>query len=299
MGGFHPGELRAQTRAGLRAEADRVGGIIRDRVPPVAARFLAEQVMLVIGARDGADRMWCSLLTGPAGFLKASEDVLDVAARPLSTDPLAEVLTGPAKLGALALDPNGRRRMRINGTATPTPSGLRIEVAQAYANCPKYIQRRHPERWAADAAAGEPTVTDGLDRTGREMVERADTFFVATSAATGDCDASHRGGLPGFLRVVGDNELSWPDYPGNAMLMTLGNLEQYPGTGLLLVDWAGGATLALTGTARVDWSGAERHVRFQVGQARRTALASPLRWSVPEFSRFNPPVSPVVGRSGG
>ena len=294
MSGFHPGELRAQARAGLRVEADRVGGIIRDRVAPVAAAFLAEQVMLVIGARDEADRMWCSLLTGPAGFLRASEDALDVAARPLPTDPLADVLTGPAELGALALDPNGRRRMRINGTATPTPSGLRIDVEQAYANCPKYIQRRHPERWAADVTAGEPTVTDGLDRAGREMVERADTFFVATSAATGDCDASHRGGLPGFLRVAGDRELSWPDYPGNAMLMTLGNLEQYPGTGLLLVDWAGGTTLALTGTARVDWSGAERQVRFRVHQARRTVLASPLRWSPPEFSRFNPP----VGRSG-
>jgi hypothetical protein len=188
--------------------------------------------------------------------------------------------------------------MRINGTATPTPSGLRIDVEQAYANCPKYIQRRHLERWVADAVAGEPTVTSGLDPAGREMVERADTFFVATSAATGECDASHRGGLPGFLRVVGEHELSWPDYPGNAMLMTLGNLEQYAGAGLLLVDWAGGTTLALSGTARVDWSGAERQVRFRVREARRTALASPLRWSDPEFSRFNPPVPSAADPSG-
>ncbi|HEY2204407.1 MAG TPA: pyridoxamine 5'-phosphate oxidase family protein [Pseudonocardia sp.] len=288
---FHSGELAVQARAGLREQAERVGGIVGATVPPVAAAFLARQPMLVVGGADGDGRMWASLLTGEPGFLRAGvvggRDVVDVAARPLPGDPLAAALTGPVRLGTIALEPAGRRRMRVNGVAEPTASGLRLTVDQAYANCPKYIQAREV-RERAESPAGDTVESTVLDTASVAMISRADTFFIATGSATGDRDASHRGGNPGFVRVAGDGTLSWADYPGNAMMMTLGNLEQEPATGLLVVDWTDGTTLQVSGRGWVEWEGAERTVRVRPERVRRVPGGSPLRWGPPEYSRFNP-----------
>jgi hypothetical protein len=299
--GFHSGELLVQRRAGLRAEADRNGAIVRDLVAPAAAGFLAERFMLVIGAQEAQEHgnTWCSLLTGPPGFLHA-ENIggagyrarVDVAARPLPTDPLAGALAGRVEVGALAIDPSTRRRMRINGVSEPTPRGLRIEVRQAYGNCPKYIQRRDPELTAV--AAGQPVIGTALSEPDREIIERADTFFIATAAADGAADASHRGGNPGFVRILGDGteagdtELSWLDYKGNARMMTLGNLSQNPACGLLFLDWRTGTTLQLSGQARIEWHGTDRELQFRLRELRRTEGAGPRDTHEPEYSRFNP-----------
>ncbi|SEO89140.1 pyridoxamine 5'-phosphate oxidase family protein [Amycolatopsis saalfeldensis] len=291
-GVYHAGELAAQAKAGVSAEAARVGAIVRATVPAAAAAFLAERPMLVVGAADEEGRMWASLLTGPPGFLRAEGggDVIDVAAEPVAGDPLSATLRRGGKAGAITVDPGTRRRMRINGVAGPGPRGLRIVADQVYSNCPKYIQRRDLLA-VRESERAETTVTSTLDTAGAVLVGSADTFFLATSSADGDCDTSHRGGDPGFVRVHDERTLSWPDYPGNTMMMTLGNLEQNRRAGLLFVGWSSGITLQLTGTAAVDWSGASRETRFTVEQVRRTAGASPLRWGEPELSRFNPAVT--------
>jgi hypothetical protein len=289
---YHPGELAAQRRAGLRAEAERVGGIVRTDVPPAAAVFLTEQRMLVIGGADERDRMWASLLTGERGFLRAGtvggREAVDIAAHPLATDPLAGALTRPTRIGAIALDPATRRRMRINGVAGPVGAGLRLMAEQVCPNCPKYIQRREVVSARAGGPTPTSTVATGLSEADRQLIREADTFFIVTTSADGHRDASHRGGNPGFVRLEADGGLSWPDYPGNAMMMTLGNLEQNPRAGLLFLDWSTGTTVQLTGTAPTDWAEQRRRSRFHLDEVRRTELASPLHWSEPEYSRFNP-----------
>lgn len=95
--------------------------------------------------------------------------------------------------------------------------------------------------------------------------------------------------------MVDDRRLVWPDYIGNSMYMTLGNLELDDGCGLLFLDWEGGDALHLTGRAHVDWDpgnipGAQRLVRFEVDKIVRIRGASPLRWRLAEYSRHNPPV---------
>ncbi|WP_328609641.1 pyridoxamine 5'-phosphate oxidase family protein [Amycolatopsis sp. NBC_00345] len=292
MGVYHAGELAAQAKAGVSAEAARVGAIVRTSVPAAAAAFLAERPMIVVGAADEDGRMWASLLTGPPGFLRAESgrDVLDIAAEPLPGDPLAGVLHRGGRVGAIAVDPGTRRRMRINGVAEPGPHGVRIVADQVYSNCPKYIQRRDLLAVREERQA-EVTVSSTLDSAASVLVGSADTFFLATSSGSGDCDASHRGGGPGFVRVHDERTLSWPDYPGNTMMMTLGNLEQNRRAGLLFVGWSSGTTVQLTGTAAVDWTGPARETRFTVEQVRRTIGASPLRWGEPELSRFNPAVA--------
>lgn len=305
---FHPGEVAAQRRAGVERAAGHVGRSVRPVVPPVAAAFLAERRMLVLGAADAAGRLWASLLTGPAGFVRAADEhTVLTSVRPAPGDPLAAILAaGPAEVGTLAVEPATRRRMRANGTAEPHGDGLRIRTREVYANCPKYIQRREPVEWrprpaGADHGRGRTAVTLAERPTPGQLARlgAADTFFIATAAADGAADASHRGGNPGFVRVTGPDRLSWPEYPGNNMLMTLGNLQQRPAAGLLFPDWSTGALLQLTGEARTDWDparaaafpGAERVVDFRVHAVAQTAGGGP-RWSAPEYSPANPPVAP-------
>ena len=170
---YHPGELAAQAKAGLRDAAERLAGIVRSTVPPAAAEFLAEQRMLVLSAEDAAGSVWATLLTGRPGFLRAESGGVWVGARPAPSDPLAVSLAGHAQVGALAIDLATRRRMRVNGPAAVVESGLRITVEQAYPNCPKYIQRREPvEESAVSASAGAEELA-GLEigrASGRERV---------------------------------------------------------------------------------------------------------------------------------
>ncbi|MES9538351.1 pyridoxamine 5'-phosphate oxidase family protein [Actinomadura sp. NPDC000600] len=295
---YHQGERAAQRRAGLLDQGAFSSRAVRAEIPEVARKFLLAQPMLVLGAADDQGRMWATVLTGRPGFLRAEDDrTLTIDARPAPDDPLHDRLTGPAQVGMLAIEPGRHRRMRMNGRAAPTGSGLRVDLDQVYSNCPKYIQKRQPE-WAA-ATAAPPKHSSALTPDQQKWIAGADTFFIATADLDGDADASHRGGAPGFVEVVSPTVLRWPDYVGNAMFNTLGNLEVQPRAGLLFCDWSTGAVLHLTGTARTDWDpahaaavpGAERLVEFTATEVVEIAGAVPLRWSAPVPSRFNPPVT--------
>ena len=85
----------------------------------------------------------------------------------------------------------------------------------------------------------------------------ADTFFLGTTNPERGSDTSHRGGAPGFVRVDGDR-LWWPDYPGNNLFNSFGNLAVDPEAALLFFDFDTGRTLQLSGTAEVDWDAAGR-----------------------------------------
>lgn len=293
----------------------------RPEIPAVAAEFLGRQRMLLIGATGRDGLLWASALTGPEGFAEAvDERTVVIDAVPGEHDPLAGLNDG--QVGMLAIEPMSRRRMRVNGTVRREGGRMVVRTEQAYANCPKYIQAREvvaePTEPATPAPSG-PADSPGPPRSSgatgapgflgsadfssattfddgdRAWIEGADTFFVATSAPGLGADLSHRGGNPGFVRVVDDRRLVWPDYIGNSMYMTLGNLELDDGCGLLFLDWEGGDALHLTGRAHVDWDpgnipGAQRLVRFEVDKIVRIRGASPLRWRLAEYSRHNPPV---------
>ncbi|MFF8451017.1 pyridoxamine 5'-phosphate oxidase family protein [Streptomyces leeuwenhoekii] len=304
MATYHSGEIAVQERAGLARQADFSLGGIGESVPPIAKDFLAEQPLIVLGGADRDGRIWATQLTGEPGFLRVPDPrTVMIDTLPLPEDPLAEVLTGgPAvRIGMIAIEPATRRRMRINGRARREGDGLRVDLDQVIANCPKYLQKRHHRRAGPDeGGATDRTVTDGtvLSPAQQRAVRTADTFFVATASDRGDADASHRGGNPGFVQVLSPTLLRWPDYAGNAMFLTLGNLLLNASAGILVPDWRTGATLHLSGTARTVWDaeeiaevpGAQRLVEFSVEAVREITAASPLRWTSPAYSRFNPPV---------
>jgi predicted pyridoxine 5'-phosphate oxidase superfamily flavin-nucleotide-binding protein len=212
--------------------------------------------MVVLAARAPGGDVWATLLVGPAGFAHAADErTVEVGARPVAGDPLADLVRsgGNPSVGLLAIDPATRRRMRVNGRASGIPGGVAITATQVFANCPKYIRPRRVVEHRAGAGAPEPPrhgpILSGVQQA---WVAGADTFFVGTTDTDGSADASHRGGAPGFVEVVGPDHLRFPDYRGNSMYMTLGNLDRQPGIGLLFVDWHAGGTLQLTGTASVD-----------------------------------------------
>ncbi|MFG2641876.1 pyridoxamine 5'-phosphate oxidase family protein [Streptomyces sp. NPDC048370] len=283
MDPYNPGSRAVQELVGVRDVAAHVGRSITNGIRPIAAAFLELQPMLVLAAADADGRLWSTLLTGTPGFARATGPHTISVAAPAPAP-------GPVPVGTIALDPRTRRRMRLNGIARPSARGFTVEAEQVFSNCPKYIQKR--ELCAPDLTTppGTPFHGTALTPAQEAFVRVADTFFIATTAADGT-DASHRGGFPGFVRVVTPTELSWEDYPGNAMFLTLGNLESDDRAGLLFLDWRSGTTLQLSGTARTAYGPeGSRTTRFRIERIVESPSASPLRWSEPEFSPANPPL---------
>jgi uncharacterized protein len=273
--GFHEGEVATQRRAGVEAAAKRLENMLRaHRFSAGATQFLAAQRFVAMTGRDRAGVLWISPLSGQPGFLRGVDDTLRIDAVPREGDPLHGMPVGQ-QVGLIAIDFATRRRMRINGSLTESAdAGMVVHVDQAYGNCPQYIHRRDINVAAVGAASETPRHATSLSANERAMIEAADTFFLGTTHPTRGSDASHRGGPSGFVRVDGPGRLWWPDYPGNNMFNSFGNLAIDDEAALMFVDFATGASLQLSGTAQVEWTdpgadgddgGVGRRVAFSVG----------------------------------
>ncbi len=320
---FHAGELAVQERCGVREAIGRVGRVvIRNLMLPDHRELFARLPMLLVGSLDAAGRPWASVLVGAPGFVHADDErTLRIDALPLPSDPLARSLETGAPLGLLGIELATRRRNRMNGTVVARDDGgFTVAVDQSFGNCPQYIQARSPE-WRRPPAsfraarAGVP-VAARLDAVARAIVEHADTLFIASAspAARGHAgadgvDVSHRGGKAGFVNVRADavrddigradssrdgaSVLVMPDFRGNFLFNTLGNLTVNPRAGIVVPDFTSGDLLQLTGTAEIVWdgaelagfAGAERLVVFTVASGVLHADALPLAWSAPEYAR--------------
>lgn len=253
---YHEGELIVQARAGEFDKAIQNARVIRAHLPPQLERFLSTQPWIVLGGarQDGA--VWASVLTGPPGFVTAPDDSrVRIAARIDETDPLHRIAMQPDgdPVGLLAIDLSRRMRARINGDLHRDGDVLIATVRETYPNCMKYIQRRAFGLTAQPASRGlgPDAVLDGpLSADQAALVAAADTVFLATAGPDHTADCSHRGGPPGFLAYdPTSGTLRMPDYPGNGMFNTLGNLELDPRIGLTIPDFSTGRLLQLTGHA--------------------------------------------------
>ncbi len=287
--------------------AEHVGAMLRDSVAPPARAFLLEQTTLGIGAVDGDERLWASLWLVPAGFARSHPEGRTVhLARPCdldtSADPVWRWLRPGQHVGVLAIDLATRRRLRINGVVGGTSDELvELNVCESFPNCPKYIQRRErravPDEGESGRPAG-PVRGVELDAERRAFVEQADTMIVASRHRTRGLDVSHRGGEPGFVRVVDARTLRVPDYPGNGMFQTLGNFEAEPRAGLAIVDFVRGRQLALTGSVRNMYGiddpthptlGTMRYWEVEVESWIELSLNRASEWRLVDRSPHNPP----------
>src|SRR5262245_10153067 len=251
---FHSGELAVQALAGVQDIASRVGQSIRSTIPLAAHEFLRSQPMAILGTLDAGGRVWPSVLSGEPGFMQAvGEQTLQINARPAPGDPIKENLKINDQVGMIVIEFATRRRIRLNGRASvSSEDSIYIQTSQVYSNCPKYIHARNWAKTAAHSGAAPIVLrASHLSADQRRLIEKADTFFIASSHPEHGVDASHRGGPPGFVRILKENLVVWPDFSGNKMFQTLGNISVYPNAGLLFIDFERGGTLQLTGKSRI------------------------------------------------
>ena len=98
----------------------------------------------------------------------------------------------------------------------------------------------------------ERIVTDVIDDGQRRFVEAVDCFFLATADEEGRPNCSYKGGDPGFLRVVDERTLAFPNYDGNGMYLSMGNVLRNPEVGMLLIDFERGHRMRINGSAAID-----------------------------------------------
>ncbi|MBL0029861.1 MAG: pyridoxamine 5'-phosphate oxidase family protein [Rhodanobacteraceae bacterium] len=112
------------------------------------------------------------------------------------------------------------------------------------------LQDARETRALADRLA-QVTVRATFTPEDRGFIETRPMFFIATADARGHPDCSYKGGLPGFVRVLDERTLAFPDYDGNGMYRTLGNIGVNPHVGLLFPDFQTPKRLRVNGTATV------------------------------------------------
>jgi predicted pyridoxine 5'-phosphate oxidase superfamily flavin-nucleotide-binding protein len=112
------------------------------------------------------------------------------------------------------------------------------------------LQDRFDTRRLADRLE-QVTVRDHIEERDREFIEARDMFFIATTDADGYPTCSYKGGEPGFVRVLDERTLAFPNYDGNGMYLTMGNVLANPHVGLLFLDFEGRRRLRLEGTASI------------------------------------------------
>ncbi|WP_323369179.1 pyridoxamine 5'-phosphate oxidase family protein, partial [Streptomyces alkaliterrae] len=113
------------------------------------------------------------------------------------------------------------------------------------------IQRRLDSTRRADRFYDEQLL-DHLNERMCEFVADQEMFFLATADARGECDSTFRAGPPGFLRVIDKRTLAFPEYRGNGVHASLGNIQENPHLGILLVDFLNARIgLHVNGTARL------------------------------------------------
>ena len=129
------------------------------------------------------------------------------------------------------------------------------------------LQDEHDTRRLADRLL-ERKVHDEITDEDRAFIERLDCFFLATADELGRPTCSYKGGDPGFVRVLDARTLAFPNYDGNGMYLSMGNLARNPEVGLLFIDFERGRRLRIQGRATIDrddipWEGAQFAVRVR------------------------------------
>ncbi len=292
---FHSGEQQVQSQLGVRDIEQWARTVVRDHLPEQHRAFHTSQPFLIASARDDQGRPWVTLLEGADGFVTSPDPRhLVIEAKPAPGDALENAFRLGTDIGILGIELVTRRRNRANGrVATVTDTSFTFELDQSFGNCPQYIRERAWRR-LDDSPTPEAQRGDHLSEDQRDWIENADTFFIASgyrgkeSNPAFGMDASHRGGDRGFVRVLNERQIRFPDYAGNNHYNTIGNIVLDPRVGFLFVGFETGSLLQLTGNATIDWDsddlsafpGARRLITLNIDEVVELSGAIGLRWQV-------------------
>lgn len=293
---------------------------------PSTAAFLSQCQLIILGSLDSQHRPWTSLVAGYPGFAKGlNTEYLAISGRVPVGDPILEnlELAGERMVSGLGTNLAARRRVKFFGRVTDGMSKVQrddgklqavLRIEQTLGNCPKYITTRQvafiPE--AASTRPERPTEIPGspLSRAALALIQTADIFFITTRNGETDMDTNLRGGPSGFVRLLPSSSICtpttiiWPEYSGNRLYQTLGNLAVNPEAGLTFPDFVTGNVLYLTGTTEIITfetglqdilPRSNLAVKFTIQESRYLEDILPVRESLSDaegrgFSPYNPPV---------
>lgn len=178
---------------------------------------------------------------------------------------------------------------------------LALEIDETLGNCPKYLNRKSV--WPHEASPRLVSTSLPLSDEAARLVGRSDIFFLSSRHGTQSMDTNNRGGAPGFVRVLGNSaddgvSLVYPEYSGNRLFQTLGNLRADPAVGITFPDFETGDVLYLSGRAEIlvgaDAAAVLPHsgvaVKVTVEAARFVSDGLPFRGRLLDPSPYNPPV---------
>jgi len=258
---YHAGQIAVQEEANTRKLADQLA----HWVGPVGMFMSVADLVILAVPFDGSLRFLA--LSGRAPLV---EVVGPTSLRlPIADFPGA----GPSatKVGGIAISLAQLRRARLNGDLVQDGASCVLEAAEAFTNCRKYIA---PSRPLEDALHVGPELREVIaldDEWLKDVLKRAETAFLASVSPDGQPDASHRGGPPGFLTLDATNgSMSWPEYIGDGMLKSAGNVRATGAITLLVLDLITGDAAEITGSASYKTIRLRKQPREDGGLERNT-----------------------------
>ncbi|KAK0671998.1 hypothetical protein QBC41DRAFT_314449 [Cercophora samala] len=296
--------------------------------------------LVAIGTLDEQGRPWTTIWGGERNFARQiSHDRLvmaslvdklhDPVVKALGLDRLADgelgQTSGTKAISALSIDLESRDRVKLGGkvvagalVARPDDEAvsqvqLGFQVEESLGNCPKYLNKKvirahlpSPELVSSSLPLPEEAVS---------LIAKADLFFLSSTNGQ-TMDTNHRGGPPGFMRVISNTDpsmragdggvvLIYPEYSGNRLYQTLGNLHTNPLIGIAIPDFDTSDVLYLTGTTELlvgDTAAAylphtKLAVKITVHSAFFVKDSLPFRGTPGEFSPYNPPLRKLTSEA--
>src|SRR5919206_3887606 len=127
-------------------------------------------------------------------------------------------------------------------------------MGSTYNDGSRRLQDRFDTRRLADRLDERFVQKAVIDAGDRAFIERMDMFFLATGDAEGRPQCSYKGGEPGFVRVLDEHTIAFPNYDGNGMYLSMGNLSVNPHVGMLFIDFVSQrpSRLRLNGVASIE-----------------------------------------------
>ncbi|RMZ68397.1 Riboflavin synthase-like beta-barrel [Pyrenophora seminiperda CCB06] len=295
---------------------------------PQASNMFQRAPLLAFGTLDAQSRPWTTLWGGEPGFSEPLGGGF-VGTRTLvdgKNDPVVQALIESAKedgqmakppdggklVAGLAIDLMTRKRVKTAGhmvastlrdveddtDASPAQQQLQLitKISQSLGNCPKYLNQYeiHPAPLSTSSLQSKGR---SLTPSAKSLISRADMFFLSTSTPS-DMDVNHRGGPPGFVRLLSASSLIYPEYSGNRLYQSLGNLLLNPKIGITFPDYRTGDVLYLTGRAEIlagqdaaaVLPGSNLAVKVEIGEARYVVGGLGFRGERKGMSMYNPGV---------
>jgi predicted pyridoxine 5'-phosphate oxidase superfamily flavin-nucleotide-binding protein len=176
------------------------------------------------------------------------------------------------------------RVFKLVSRAAPAAAGCSPETTQPGSLGERILQ----ERYATSERANRFYDSQLCGRLTPRMVEfigRMEMAFIATSDSRGECDCSFRAGTAGFLRVLDDHTIAYPELRGNGVMASLGNIVENPHIGILMIDFTQDLIgLHVNGTAAIVTPGYMRDLDHELADEAANPGRRPVQWVLVQVS---------------